>query len=69
MRIFGLLGLVLVLVITMYQYKNNLWGLTVPSDSGEPAIKISKSVEIQVNASVSDYQKKLEESMKQSGAQ
>ena len=69
MRIFGLLGLIIVLVITMYQYKNNLCGLTVPTDSGEPAIKISKSVEIQVNASVSDYQKKLEEGMKQSGAQ
>ena len=69
MRAFGLIGLLIVLAIVMYQYKMGLWGLSTGPDYSDSAPAISKSVETEVNSSVAEYQKKLEENMKQSGAQ
>ena len=65
MRIFGLLSIVIVLAILLLQYQSGIKGTV----GGEAATGISKSVENQVNSSVSDYQKKLEESMEQSDGQ
>ena len=64
MRIFGLLAIIVVLAIVMFQYKNNIQG-TAYSEKESKVLK-SDEVEKAVNDSVSDYQKKLEESLNQS---
>ena len=64
MRIFGFLGLIIVIAIVAMQYKNNIRS----TDSGE-AESLSQSVEDEVNQSVSDIQKKLDDALKQSGAE
>ena len=65
MRIFSLLALIIVLAILMFQYSNNI----KQSGYGESGAFKTEEVEKQVNDSVSKYQKKLEDSLKQSGVQ
>lgn len=62
MRIFSLLALLIVLAVAYFQYSSNIKG------SGYSASKTLRTDEIkdQINESVSDYQKKLDEALKNS---
>ena len=62
MRIFSFLALIIVLAIVLFQYSNNIEG-TVYSVPGE--LKTDQISE-QVDKTVSDYQKKLDDALKQS---
>jgi hypothetical protein len=64
MRIFGFLALVIILAIALIQYKNSIVG----TGYNEKGTLKTEEVENRVNQSVSDYQKKLEQSLNQSGA-
>jgi hypothetical protein len=64
MRIFGFLALVIILAIVLIQYKNSIVG----TGYNEKGTLKTEEVENRVNQSVSDYQKKLEQSLNQSGA-
>ena len=64
MRIFGFLAMVIILAIVLFQYSNAIKG----TGYNEKGTLKTEEVENRLNQSVSDYQKKLDESLKQSGA-
>ena len=59
MRIFSFLALIVVLAIVLIQYKNNIVGSGTDNSGALSTDKIEDSV----NKSLSDYQKKLEDSL------
>jgi len=63
MRIFGFLGLIIVLAFLLFQYRSSV--TSVGQQQGQSS-SLSKSVEDDVNNSVSGFQKKLDDAMKQS---
>ncbi len=65
MRIFSFLSLIIVLAIVLFQYSNNIKG-TGYSESGK--LKTGEISE-QVDKAVSDYQKNLDDALKQSSAE
>ena len=64
MRIFGFLGLIIVLAFLLFQYRSSV--TSVGQQQQEQSSSLSKSVEDDVNNSMSDFQKKLDDAMKQS---
>ena len=64
MRVFGLLGLIVVLAILLFQYRSNVLSVGKQQQQ-EQSSTLSKSVEDDVNNSVSVFQKKLDDAMKQ----
>ena len=65
MRVFGLLGLIVVLAILLFQYRSNVSSVGKQQQQ-EQSSTLSKSVEDDVNNSVSGFQKKLDDAMKES---
>ena len=65
MRVFGILGLVVILAFLMLQYKSRV--TSVGKQHQQQSSTLSESVENDVNNSVSGFQKKLDDAMKQSG--
>jgi hypothetical protein len=63
MRIFGFLGLIIVLAFLLFQYRSSV--TSVGQQQGQSS-SLSKSVEDDVNNSVSGFQKKLDDAMNQS---
>ena len=67
MRVFGLLGLIVVLAVLLFQYRSNVSSVgKQQQQQQEQSSTLSKSVEDDVNNSVSGFQKKLDDAMKQS---
>ena len=64
MRVFGFLGLIIVLAFLFFQYRSNV--TSVGQQQQGQSSSLSKSVEDDVNNSVSGFQKKLDDAMKQS---
>ena len=65
MRVFGLLGLIIVLAVLLFQYRSNVSSVGKQQQQEQPST-LSKSVADDVNNSVSGFQKKLDDAMKQS---
>ncbi len=65
MRVFGLLGLIVVLAVLLFQYRSNVSSVGKQQQQ-EQSSTLSKSVEDDVNNSVSGFQKKLDDAMKES---